>query len=79
MAQENISLQIPESSRRLHPGDKVKLERFSTVTLIVGYGWFSFGGNRPFCGWYLTSDGPRAIIKPLQLTDLDDIYILEYS
>lgn len=74
---ENISLQIPDSRRILHPGDKVKLGRFSNEIWIVGYGWFSFGGNRPFCGWYLTSCGVKTEVKPLQLPDLDDIYLIE--
>lgn len=77
--QENISLQIPDSNRFLHPGDKVKLGRFSTELWVVGYGWFTFGGNRPFCGWYLTSLGHKTKVKPLQLPDLDDIYFIEYQ
>lgn len=75
--QENISLQIPGSDRQLHPGDIVKLGRFSTEPWVVGFGWFSFGGNRPFCGWYLTSATSEARVKPLQLPDLDDIYLIE--
>ena len=76
---EIISLHIPDSQRILHPGDKVKLGRFSDQIWIVGYGWFSFGGNRPWCGWYLTSRGNKANVKPLQLPDLDDIYLVEYT
>lgn len=75
---ENISLRIPDSTRILHPGDKVKLGRFSDDLWVVGYGWFTFGGNRPFCGWYLTSYGNKTVVKPLQLPDLDDIYLIEY-
>ena len=69
-------LEIPNSGRCIHPGNRVKLGRFETDTWVVNHGWYSFGGNRPFCGWYLTkvSDGT---IKPLQLNDLDDIYMIE--
>lgn len=76
--QENISLPIPNSNRILRPRDKVRLGRFSSETWIVGYGWFTFGGNRPFCGWYLVSADNSAQIKPLQLPDLDDIYLIQY-
>jgi len=77
--QENISLHIPNSKRILHPGDKVKLGRFSDEFWIVGYGWYSYAGNRSTCGWYLTSLRNNAKLKPLQLPDLDDIYLLEYQ
>lgn len=77
--QGNISLPIPNSQRILHPKDKVRLGRFSSETWVVGYGWFTFGGNRPFCGWYLVSLDNSNRIKPLQLPDLDDIYLIENS
>lgn len=69
-----VELQIPDEDLYLIPGDKVKLNRFSDKFWTVGYGWFSFGGNRPFCGWYLTSEDNE--VKPLQLNDLDDIYMI---
>ena len=60
----------------LHPGQRVRLHRFEQEEWIVGYGWFSFGGNRPMSGWFLSKDAGMTI-KPLQLTDLDDIYLVK--
>ena len=77
---EEMSLQIPDTDRFIHVGDKVKLGRFSAETWTVGYGWYSWGGNRPVCGWFLTRTYPickESNIKPLQLTDLIDIYMIE--
>ena len=71
-----IVLEIPETNLCLRPGYKVKLGRFQSEIWVVNYGWFSFGGNRPFCGWYLTKDNGLTV-KPLQLPDLDDIYMIE--
>jgi len=68
-------LQFPESNNYVVPGDVVKLGRFADEEWVVKYGWYSFGGNRPVCGWYLVKDCGLAI-KPLQLPDLDDIYII---
>ena len=71
-------IQIPNSDIFLHTGDKVKLGRFETKVWVVNFGWFSYGGNRPFCGWFLVAeDGSDT--KPLQLPDLDDIYVIEYN
>lgn len=71
-----MKLNIPNTNIYLQPGQVVKLGRFDDDRWVVEYGWFSFGGNRPFCGWYLESvDDDR--IKPLQLPDLDDIYVIE--
>lgn len=69
-------LEIPNTNRVLRPGNRVKLGRFQSDMWVVSFGWFSFGGNRPFCGWYLTKDNGLTV-KPLQLPDLDDIYIIE--
>lgn len=74
----NLKLQIPDTCSYLTIGCKVKLGRFETNRWVVNHGWYSWGGNRPVCGWYLTSDDESQLVKPLQLTDLDDIYILEY-
>lgn len=70
-------LNIPEHNICLHPGDTVKLCRFSQTFWVVGYGWYSFGGNRPVCGWYLTDKNNPDTVKPLQLPDTDDIYLVE--
>lgn len=58
------------------PGDEVKLGRFETATWKVAYGWYSWGGNRPVCGWYLINLSCTPEIKPLQKPDLDDIYLI---
>lgn len=60
----------------IQPGCKVKLGRFDDQSWVVGYGWYSWGGNRPFCGWYLINCQSGGI-KPLQKTDTDDIYLIE--
>lgn len=73
----DIVLEIPGTNQILRPGCKVKLGRFDSEIWLVNYGWFSFGGNRPFCGWYLTKDNGLTV-KPLQLPDLDDIYMIEH-
>ena len=72
-----FKLDIPDTDLYLMPGFSVKLGRFSTERWKVNYGWYTWGGNRPVCGWYLTSLDENQTVKPLQLTDLDDIYIIE--
>lgn len=74
-----ITLQIPNTEIYLVPGCLVKLGRFDNDRWYVKYGWYTWGGNRPVCGWYLEDKCNKDTIKPLQLTDLDDIYILENS
>lgn len=73
---DNLCLEIPGRKTYIYPGCTVKLHRFESETWIVCFGWFSFGGNRPMCGWYLSKDC-GATVKPLQLPDLDDIYLVE--
>jgi hypothetical protein len=68
---------IPGSSIRINPGNVVVLGRFSSIRWKVGFGWFSYDGNRKICGWYLTQVDDNTVIKPVQETDLYDIYILE--
>lgn len=71
-------LPIPHTDIYLYPGCKVKLGRFEEQVWIVNFGWFSYSGNRPFCGWFLVAeDGSET--KPLQLPDLDDIYMIEHQ
>lgn len=72
-----LKLPVPNTDICLTPGCRVKLGRFEIDRWIVNHGWYSWGGNRPVCGWYLISDEDPNIVKPLQLTDLDDIYIVE--
>lgn len=69
-------LEIPGCKQCIHPGDIIKLGRFETTTWVVGFGWYSWGGNRPFCGWFLVNSQDKDNIKPLQKPDLDDIYFI---
>lgn len=61
----------------IYPGNVVILGRFSTIRWNVCYGWFSYEGNRRICGWYLSQVNYPSIIKPIQETDLYDIYKVE--
>lgn len=74
--ESNRELIIPSTNQVIRPGYKVKLGRFDETVWIVGFGWYSTAGNRPCCGWYLTSEQGK-LTKPLQMTDLDDIYLVE--
>lgn len=68
-------LNIPNSRQVIRPGNIVKLGRFADDNWEVCFGWYEFGGNRPVCGWYLSKNGGYNI-KPIQLPDLDDIYLI---
>lgn len=72
-----LSLAVPNTNHIITPGCKVKLGRFKVAIWTVNFGWFSFSGNRPMCGWYMSNDD-TGVIKPLLLTDLDDIYMIEH-
>lgn len=72
-----ICVEIPNADTCIHPEDIVKLGRFSHEKWIVKYGWYTWGGNRPVIGWYLTGFDDTYRLKPLQKTDIDDIYIIE--
>lgn len=65
-----------EAGLTLFPDDMIKLGRFSEETWVVKYGWFSYGGNRPQYGWYLISCCNPEMVKPLQLPDVSDIYMI---
>ena len=74
---DTLKLLIPNTEVYLHEGDLVKLRRFDDQIWELKHGWYSFGGNRPFCGWYLcTNMNNEYTEKPLQLTDLNDIYVV---
>jgi hypothetical protein len=73
----DLILEIPEFNITLTPGCRVKLGRFDIITWILSYGWYSWGGNREVCGWYLTNIKDVSDLKPLYRTDLDDIYLIE--
>ena len=75
--QNEIKLEIPEFHITLFNGSKVKLGRFDSTLWLVSFGWYSWGGNREVCGWYLTNCADPRDVKPLQKTDLDDIYLVE--
>lgn len=72
-----LKLEIPGTRHCIRPGCKVKLGRFQPDTWIILHGWYTWGGNRPFCGWYLTNLSDPSNVKPLQETDLCDIYLIE--
>lgn len=72
-----LSIDIPEFKMTLFEGSKVKLGRFDTTSWILSHGWYAWGGNRPVCGWFLTNESDPAELKPLQKTDLDDMYLVE--
>lgn len=72
-----ISLDIPGTCYRLYPNNTVKLGRFDTELWIVLFGWYSYGGNREVCGWYLLNKKDPSIIKPLSKPDLADIVIIQ--
>ena len=71
----DLFLNVPYLKTQIRPGDIVRLGRFSDRDWVVNFGWYEFGGNRPVCGWYLTTDG-GLVTKPLQLPDLDDIFVI---
>ena len=68
---------IPNTSEYIRPGAVIQIGRFSTTRWKVEHGWFSVGGNRPWCGWYLTDVSNPSNVRAIQLTDLDDIYMIE--
>lgn len=73
-----LKIQIPGCNQFITPGCRVKLGRFETSTWVVLHDWYTWGGNRPVCGWHLFNLDNPSEIKPLQKTDLDDIYIIEH-
>ena len=72
----NMYLKLPNSNVCICPGNRVRLGRFHSVPWVVKFGWYTWGGNRPVCGWYLLQEESDNI-KPLQLPDLDDRYLVE--
>ena len=73
---DTLKLDIPDSEKFIRPGNIIQIGRFNTDQWIVCYGWYSWASNRPVCGWYLKRI-PDMFIKPIQLTDLDDIYLIK--
>lgn len=70
-----MTLEVPNANTTISPGYKIQLGRFDAQVWIVRFGWYSFGGNRSVCGWYLEAEGGEDI-KPIFKIDLDDIYII---
>ncbi len=70
-----MTLEVPNANLSLVPGNKIQIGRFSAKVWIVRFGWYSFGGNRSVCGWYLQAEASDEI-KPIFRIDLDDIYII---
>lgn len=68
-------VELPNNSGRLTIGSKVRLGRFSQDVWVVNYGWYAWGNNRRTLGWYFFNASNQ--IKPLQETDLHDIYCIE--
>lgn len=71
-----LCVPIPDAGICIRAGDVVKLGRFDRQQWIVRYDWYACNGNRPVLGWFLQNKETQSI-KPLQLTDLDDIYFVE--
>ena len=73
-----MKLTDPNTNITLQEGDLIKLNRFDDQLWQVCHGWFSFGGNRPFCGWYLKGNVNNEYVeKPITLTDLEDVYLIK--
>ena len=70
-----MTLFVPNANTTISPGYKIQIGRFDAQVWIVRFGWYSFGGNRSVCGWYLESESSQDI-KPIFKIDLDDIYII---
>ena len=73
----DLRIDVPDLDITIKPGCRIRLGRFSTTVWVVSHGWYSWGGNRPQCGWFLVDEKCPTTVKPLQLPDLDDIYLLE--
>lgn len=78
MCDQELTLEVPEYHITLRVGSKLKLGRFDSTTWILMHGWYTWGGNRPFCGWYMYNQDNISESRPLQLPDLYDIYLIEY-
>lgn len=72
-----MTLSIPNTSIVLSEGAVIRLRRFDSETWRVLYGWYTWGGNRPTLGWYLVSERNPQRTKPVQLSDMYDIYVVD--
>lgn len=73
MSLSTNNLPVPNTELVLHDGDIIRIGRFSNEEWIVQYGWYSWGGNRPVCGWSMRSN-LTDVVKPIQDIDLIDVY-----
>lgn len=74
---QNSGLSLPNINICIYPDDVIVLGRFSAVRWKVSYGWFSYDGNRKICGWSLSQVDNPEVVKPIQDTDLYDVYTIE--
>lgn len=70
-------LSIPDSNIVIPEGAVIRLSRFEAEDWRVLHGWYTWGGNRPFCGWYMVSLSDPERVKPVQLSDMYDVVIIE--
>ena len=40
----------------LRPGAHIKLGRFESAEWVLGFGWYSWGGNRPVCRHHMSGN-----------------------
>lgn len=73
----NLTLEIPSVGLTISPGNHIRLGRFDNTVWLVNHGWYSYGGNRPICGWYLQNIQKPEVVKPIHPDDLDDCYLIE--
>jgi hypothetical protein len=71
------TLDIPQYNMSLSAGDLVRLSKFSDITWMVGYGWYSANPSVSTCGWYLMRCDKPGTFKSLDLNDLQDIVMVE--
>ena len=71
-----LYIKNPETGETLYPETLLKLNRFDNITWILKYGWYPFDPNHLTCGWYLMNKDDHKIIRPLQMNDFDDIYLI---
>lgn len=69
----------PENEKQYPCGCVLKLNRFKDIVWKLNYGWFTYSKNHLICGWYLVDKADTNNIKPFQLNDFDDIYLVEDS
>ena len=66
----------PYTGKTLYPDTLIKLNRFPNIVWILKYGWYPFDIDNLVCGWYLMQENDHKIIRPLQINDFDDIYLI---